>query len=124
MISYEFHFIINFILKIIVKILICISASIAIYKTCDLIRNLLKQNCEVKVVLSNSAKQMISQTVFEGLGAEVFVNNTGKMEHISLSRWCNTLILCPATCSTIGKIANGIGGSLLLDIFSCKKTKT
>lgn len=103
------------------KILICVSASIAIYKTCELIRLLTKENHDVKVVLSESAEKMISSCVFEALGTEVFLKDTGKMEHITLSRWCDLLILCPATASTIGNIANGIGGTLLLDIFLAKK---
>ncbi len=103
------------------KILLCVSASIAIYKSCELVRECIKEGHEVKVVLSCAAKKMISPIIFEGLGAEVFTKDTGQMEHISLSRWCDYLLLCPATASTIAKVANGIGGNLLLDIFLARK---
>ena len=103
------------------KILICVSASIAIYKVCELVRALVKNGHEIKLILSDTASQMISPIIFEALGVEVFLKDTGKMEHITLSRWCDILLLCPATASTIGKIANGIGGSLLLDTFLAKK---
>jgi phosphopantothenoylcysteine decarboxylase/phosphopantothenate--cysteine ligase len=104
------------------NVLLCVSASISIYKTCDVARALIKNGHNVKVVLSKSASEMISPIVFEGLtGNQCYIHDTGKMEHISLSRWAEILLLCPATASTIGKIANGIGGALLLDIFLAKK---
>ena len=103
------------------NILLCVSSSVAIYKSCELIRILKKSDCNVKVALSNSASEMISPKLFEAISEnEVFVQDTGKMEHISLVRWCDVLVLCPATATTIGNIANGIGGSLLLDIFLAK----
>lgn len=103
------------------KILLCVSASVAIYKTCELVRLLIKKEHEVCVVLSPSACEMISPTLLEALGSEVFLKDTGKMEHIFLSRWCDILLLCPATASTIGQVANGIGGNLLLDVFLARK---
>jgi phosphopantothenoylcysteine decarboxylase/phosphopantothenate--cysteine ligase len=60
---------------------------------------------------------MVSPLLFEALGCEVFLKDTAKMEHILLTRWADVLLLCPATASTIGKIANGIGGGLILDLF-------
>lgn len=103
------------------KILICVCASVAIYKVCELTRKLKQQQHEVKIILSHAAQKMISITLFEALGADIYTEDTGKMEHIYLSRWCDILVLCPATASTIGKIANGIGGTLMLDIFLAKK---
>lgn len=76
----------------------------------------------VRVVMSKNASLMISPIVFTALtGSEVYIDDTGKMEHISLARWADVLVLCPATANTIGRIANGIGGSLLLDIFLARK---
>jgi phosphopantothenoylcysteine decarboxylase/phosphopantothenate--cysteine ligase len=104
------------------NVLLCVSASISIYKACDVARALIKNGNIVNIVLSESASKMISPIVFEGLtGNQCYIHDTGKMEHIYLSRWADILLLCPATASTIGKIANGIGGTLLLDIFLAKK---
>lgn len=103
------------------NILLCVCASVAIYKSCELVRILKKSGHNVKVILSNSASQMISKELFEAIsGNEVFVRDSGKMEHISLVRWCEVLVVCPATASTIGKIANGIGGTLMLDAILAK----
>lgn len=103
------------------KVLLCVSASVAVYKACELVRALIKNGHEVRVVMSPLACQMISPILIEALGAEVFLKDTGKMEHISLSRWCDVLFLCPATATKIGQIANGVGGNLLLDIFLARK---
>ncbi len=104
------------------KVLLCVCASVAIYKSCELIRVLKKSKCDVKVVLSDDASKMISSELFEALsGNKVYIHETGAMEHILLTRWCDIIVLCPATASTIGNIANGIGGSLLLDIFLAKQ---
>jgi len=103
------------------NILLCVCASVAIYKSCELVRILKKSGHNIKIILSDSASKMISQELFEAIsGNEVFVRDSGKMEHISLARWCEVLVVCPATASTIGKIANGIGGTLLLDAILAK----
>ncbi len=103
------------------NILLCVCASVAIYKSCELVRVLKKSGHNIKIILSESASKMISQELFEAIsGNEVFVRDSGKMEHISLVRWCEVLVVCPATASTIGKIANGIGGTLLLDAILAK----
>lgn len=105
------------------NILLCVCASVAIYKSCELVRILKKSGHNIKVILSNSASQMISKELFEAIsGNEVFVRDSGKMEHISLVRWCEVLVVCPATASTIGKIANGIGGTLILDAILAKSS--
>lgn len=104
------------------NILLCVSASISAYKACDIARTLIKNGNNVKTILSKSASEMVSPMVFEGLtGNDVYICDTGKMEHIYLARWADLLLLCPATASTIGKIANGIGGTLLLDVFLARK---
>ena len=103
------------------NILLCVCASVAIYKSCELVRILKKSGHNIKIILSDSASKMISQELFEAIsGNEVFVRDSGKMEHISLVRWCEILVVCPATASTIGKIANGIGGTLMLDAILAK----
>jgi phosphopantothenoylcysteine decarboxylase/phosphopantothenate--cysteine ligase len=103
------------------NILLCVCASVAIYKSCELIRILKKSGHNVRVILSESASKMISKELFEAIsGNEVSVRDTGKMEHISLVRWCDVVVVCPASASTIGKIANGIGGTLMLDALLAK----
>ena len=103
------------------NILLCVCASVAIYKSCELVRILKKSGHNVKIIISESASKMISAELFEAIsGNEVFVRDSGKMEHISLVRWCEVLVICPATASTIGKVANGIGGTLMLDSLLAK----
>lgn len=103
------------------NVLLCICSSIAIYKSCEIARQLTNIGHNVKVVMSANASQMLSPLIFTALtNNETYINDTGKMEHISLARWADILLLCPATANTIGSIANGLGGSLLLDIFLAK----
>jgi phosphopantothenoylcysteine decarboxylase/phosphopantothenate--cysteine ligase len=103
------------------NILLCVCASVAIYKSCELVRILKKSGHNIKIILSESASKMISAELFEAIsGNEVFMRDSGKMEHISLVRWCEIVVICPATASTIGKIANGSGGTLMLDSLLAK----
>lgn len=101
------------------KILICITGGIAIYKVCSLVRLFVRNDAQVKVVMTKSATKLISPLVFQSLtGFPVYTDlfkpvNENGLEHISLNDWCDVCILAPATANTIGKIANGIADNLL-----------
>lgn len=102
------------------RILIGVTGGIAAYKTCELIRSLVKLNAEVKVVMTEAAEQFVSPLTYETLtnnpvSNDLFENRT---VHIDLARWADTVLICPATSNTIGKIANGISDNLLTTLIS------
>ena len=109
------------------KILLGISAGIAAYKCCELVRAFIKQGAEVKVVMTPNAKEFVSPLVLTTLSKnkvyiEQFDYQNYDIEHISLANWADIFVLAPATANTISKIANGICDNLLTSIM-CAFTK-
>jgi phosphopantothenoylcysteine decarboxylase/phosphopantothenate--cysteine ligase len=104
------------------NILIGITGGIAAYKICSLINFLKKERVEVKVILTEAAQKFITPLTFQTLsGNTVYTDmfkiiDTTQVEHIALAKWCNLMLVAPATANTIGKIANGIADNLLTTV--------
>ncbi|MGC8501825.1 bifunctional phosphopantothenoylcysteine decarboxylase/phosphopantothenate--cysteine ligase CoaBC [Desulfurella sp.] len=96
------------------KILIGVSASVAIYKACELIRSLRKEGYEVKVAMTKEAQGFISSILFESLSSnKVYTdvlqeNSFLGISHIELANWADAIVIVPATANIIAKIAYGI----------------
>ncbi len=103
------------------NILIGITGGIAAYKVCELIRIFKRNNINVKVILTENAKNFVTITTLQTLSQnkvyiEEFTNNDWKPEHIALVEWADVFIIAPATANTISKIANGICDNLLTSV--------
>jgi phosphopantothenoylcysteine decarboxylase/phosphopantothenate--cysteine ligase len=103
------------------KVLLGVTGSIAIYKSIDILRMLVKAGAEVKVVMTESAEKFISPLTFEAAGSKKVLTDkredwTNENNHISLSQNYDLLAIAPATVNTINKLANGIADNLLLQI--------
>jgi phosphopantothenoylcysteine decarboxylase/phosphopantothenate--cysteine ligase len=103
------------------KILIGISGSIAAYKTIVLVRLLVKSGAEVKVVMTNAAKDFVSPLVLSTLSKnEVLVDLASQnswANHVELGRWADVMLITPLSCNTLAKIANGICDNLLMAVY-------
>jgi len=95
------------------KIILIIGGGIAAYKSLDLIRLLKKQECEIKVVLTESGKKFVTPLSISSLSQnkvyqDIFDSeNEAEMDHISLSRWCDIILFAPITANSIAKLASG-----------------
>ena len=95
------------------KILIIIGCGISAYKALDLIRLLRKDNYDIKIILTKSGKQFVTPLSLISLsGSKVYENlfdkqNEAEIDHISLSRWADLILIAPSTANTIAKLANG-----------------
>ena len=95
------------------KIILIIGGGISAYKSLDLIRLLKKQDCEIKVVLTDSAKKFVTPLSASALSKnkvyqDIFnSDNEAEMDHISLSRWCDIMIFAPITANSIAKLSSG-----------------
>ena len=95
------------------KIILIIGGGIAAYKSLDLIRLLKKQECEVKVVLTESGKKFVTSLSAASLSQNKVYHNifdndeSGDMGHIDLSRWCDIILFSPITANSIAKLATG-----------------
>lgn len=103
------------------NILIGVCGSIAIYKTCYLIRLLVKDGYLVKVVLTPAASEFIRPLLFEELTGQpasswLFSQNHSNIEHISLSDWSDLVIVAPLSANTLSKLASGICDNLLTSV--------
>jgi len=101
------------------KILICITGSIAAYKTCELIRILKKQEAQVTVMMSKSAEKFVGKATFAALTnneviSDLFPNSPkAGLEHIELSFDLDLIIIMPATANILSKTANGIADDIV-----------
>ncbi len=103
------------------KILFQLSGSIACYKACALISKLIQNDFEVQTVATSSALEFIGRSTLEGLtGRPPFVNlyeSQRAMDHIHLSRWADLALVCPASASTLNKLALGLGDDAIGTLF-------
>jgi phosphopantothenoylcysteine decarboxylase/phosphopantothenate--cysteine ligase len=100
------------------RILLIICGGISAYKSLELIRLLKKQGAEVKTILTKSAKEFVTPLSVASLSQEKVYDdlfsaeNEAEMDHISLSRWANLILVSPATANTISKLSVGSSDDL------------
>jgi phosphopantothenoylcysteine decarboxylase / phosphopantothenate---cysteine ligase len=106
------------------KILVGITGGIGAYKTCEVIRYLVKNGAEVKAVMTKAATEFITPLTMESITGHkvtthIFPNHdpwnteaTGT-HHISIAHWPDLFVIAPATANIIGKIAHGIADEVL-----------
>tara|TARA_Y100001970_G_scaffold25788_1_gene30833 strand:- start:4521 stop:5747 length:1227 start_codon:yes stop_codon:yes gene_type:complete len=100
------------------KILLIICGGIAAYKSLEVIRLLKKNGSKVKTILTSNAKKFITPLSVASLSKEkVYTDlfnsdNEAEMDHISLSRWADLILIAPATANTISKISFGLSDDL------------
>ena len=95
------------------KILLIITGGIAAYKSLELIRLLKNKGSEIKTVLTKSGKEFVTPLSITSLTQnkvyeELFDSNSeAEMDHIALSRWCDVILVAPATANSISKFSYG-----------------
>jgi len=103
------------------KILLAVTGSIAAYKSVVLLRLLIKAGAEVKVVMTKSAAGFVAPLTFATLSKnkvliDLFEDDTWA-NHVALGRWADVMLIAPASCNTIARMANGICDNLLLAVY-------
>ena len=95
------------------KILFIICGGISAYKCLEAIRLFKKNNFQIKTILTKSAKEFVTPLSVASLSQgkvynDLFdIENENEMDHISLSRWADVIIIAPATANTISKLSQG-----------------
>ena len=111
------------------KILIIITGGIAAYKSLDLIRKLSKLNCEIKTILTKGGKEFVTPLSITSLSknkvyTDLFsVENESEMDHISLSRWSDLILVAPASSNFLTKISNGFSDDLASTVIKASDKK-
>ncbi len=100
------------------KILLIICGGIAAYKSLEVIRLLKKKGAIIKTVLTKNAKKFVTPLSVVSLAQEKVYSDLfdykdeAEMDHISLSRWSDCILIAPATANTISKLSNGLADDL------------
>ncbi len=108
-------------------IIVGVTGSIAAYKAASLVRLLVKEGAEVKVVMTDLAKQFITPLTLATLSkhpvmVEFYNPENGDWHsHVDMGIWADLYLIVPATANTIGKMAHGIADNLLLTTYLSAK---
>jgi phosphopantothenoylcysteine decarboxylase/phosphopantothenate--cysteine ligase len=111
------------------RVLIGVSGSIAAYKIAFLVRLLIKQGAQVKVLMTASAKAFIPPVTLATLSKEPVISDFYKNEsgewhnHVELGLWADVFVVAPASANTIAKMANGICDNILLATYLSARCK-
>lgn len=109
------------------KIILGVTGGIAAYKSAIIVRELVKRGAEVRVVMTETAKQFITPLTMATLSKNPVMTaffdptNGAWNSHVSLGLWADAYLIAPATANTIGKMANGIADNLLLTTYLSAK---
>lgn len=109
------------------KIVLGITGSIAAYKSCLIIRELVKRGAEVQVVITPSGKEFITPITLSALThkpvvSEFFSRRDGTWNsHVDLGLWADAMLVAPCTAATLGKFANGVADNMLVTTYLSMK---
>ncbi|MBI1883375.1 MAG: bifunctional phosphopantothenoylcysteine decarboxylase/phosphopantothenate--cysteine ligase CoaBC [Chlamydiae bacterium] len=101
------------------KILVGICASIAAYKTCELIRSLVSEGASVYVLVTKNALHFVTSLTLKTLSGHPVIENIFDEEefdnimHVQVAHWADLIVISPATANIIGKVAHGIADDIV-----------
>lgn len=101
------------------SVVIGVTGGIAVYKVLDIISKLKKRDVEIHVIMTEAATKFVTPLSFQSLSQNLVVSDmfaepkAWEIQHISLAKKADLLLVVPATADIIGKIANGIADDML-----------
>ena len=111
------------------KILLGVTGGIAAYKSPGICSLLRKLGAEVKVIMTKNATEFVRPLTFQTMSNNlVHVDMFNQLlnmdvEHISLAKWADIIVIAPATANIIGKFANGIADDMLSTVLMASRSK-
>ena len=110
------------------RALLAVTGGVAAYKSAELARRLVQAGAEVQVVMTESSLEFIGPQTFAAVtGRRPRVSLFGDdsvSPHTELARWCDIVVVAPATASTMGKVANGIPSDLVSAALTATRAPT
>jgi len=109
------------------QVILGVTAGVAIYKACDLVRRLRDSDVDVTVIMTENAKQFISPRLFEAVSAMKVYSGlfeepvSWDIEHVALAEKADLVLIAPATANCIAKISAGICDDLLTCVVCATK---
>ena len=111
------------------KILLGVTGGIAAYKSPIICSLLKKMGAEVKVIMTEAAQKFITSLTLQTMSGNIVYTemfnqlNNVNVEHISLAKWADIILVAPATANIIGKFATGICDDLLSTVYMASRSK-
>lgn len=112
------------------NILLCVTGSIAAYKSAEIIRLFKKDGAEVRVVMTESAKEFITPLTLQAVsGNEIHdslldVKAESAMGHIELAKWADIILIAPCSAESLAKITHGRADDLMGSVILASKAPT
>lgn len=109
------------------KIVLGITGSIAAYKACLIIRELVKRGAEVQVVITPAGKEFITPITLSALTqkpviSDFFSQRDGTWHsHVSIGLWADAMLIAPCTAASMGKMANAVADNMLITTYLSMK---
>ncbi len=107
------------------KILLAVTGSIAAYKSAFLVRNLIKQGCDVRVIMTNAACSFVSPLTFSTLSKNEVYSSVSSGEswnnHVEMGLWADAMVVAPCTATTLAKLAHGIADNVVVATYLSAK---
>jgi phosphopantothenoylcysteine decarboxylase / phosphopantothenate---cysteine ligase len=109
------------------SVVLGVTGCIGAYKACEVLRELQKRGCDVRVVMTESATRFVSAMTFEALSRHpVFLDQfalgeQGEIQHVSLADSAELLLVAPATANSLGKFARGIADDALSTLYTATR---
>lgn len=99
-------------------VLLGVTGCIAAYKACEILRGLQKAGCDVRVVMTDAAREFVGETTFAALsghsvGVAEFGDRQNPIPHIEFAQWADVFLIAPATANVVAKLRAGIADDLL-----------
>ncbi|WP_238904619.1 bifunctional phosphopantothenoylcysteine decarboxylase/phosphopantothenate--cysteine ligase CoaBC [Clostridium sp. YIM B02506] len=100
-------------------VVIGVSGGVAVYKALEVISRLRKKDIEVRVIMTESAQKFVTPLSFQSLSQNMVTTDmfdepkAWEIQHISLAKKADLMLVLPATANIIGKVANGIADDML-----------
>ena len=110
-------------------ILVCLSGSIALYRSCDLIRALKREGADCYCLMTKSAQQFVTSLTFQALsGHQVYTDQFSTEQdwavlHTQLADQADLILVSPASANIIARLANGMADDLVASVILASKSK-
>src|SRR3712207_1927639 len=110
-------------------VVVGVTGGIAVYKALDVISRLRKKDIEVHVIMTKSACEFVNPLSFQSLSQNIVVSDMfdepkhWEIQHISLAKKADLMLIVPATANIIGKVTNGIADDMLSTTIMATKAK-
>jgi len=110
------------------KVILGVTGSISAYKSASIARLLIKQGCDVQVVLTKGGAQFITPLTLATVSKKPILSNFYHLENghwnnrVALAEWADLILISPLSANTLGKLANGLCDELLHAIYLSAKS--